>query len=551
MKKNIKKILTATVVSAISFSVIGCSSSNTKVAKNIDKSMSDFVLSINNLDYVETAKATSATPSKYGKIVETAAELNNEEKPQENKIKIINTKNGNVHFLNNKIDEVEIENTITRPEERTDNFKLFVLSESPFISLTSNDNSASLNMSIKFSTDRIEETSSEIETKINTLILKRSILMIYVNEVYNGNVNFTEENKVAINAYVNVIKENTSYLNGNRGMVKNQLGLASDLVSSDSNENLVNYYIIKSGEALETRASKLDSAISAIDSIIKIIESNLTSTSKYYQSDLSATYDNIISNLGKTSYSEITKDSTNKEIAESIANSLNFNGKQADKTEIENNQNTNVINSKSKVNNVKINPFTPQSVQGNQFQLNEQTKQSQKNQFPLNNNQSNNFLNLRNNQNEQNINSYENQFNSSNLLNNNNQPQNKINNLNNQNQIIKKSENDDKNLQLRKQTFTNSSTRANRRLARTNRPTLKQGEFSQNINEQSTFNQNENSTTNSSKSVMNMNNENQKIMRAERSPEKQTREEYTTSNSNQDFDDINRVNTVPFTRNVK
>ena len=162
-------------------------------------------------------------------------------------------------------------------------------------------------------------------TKINTLILNRSILMIYVNEIYNNNVNLTENDKVAINAYVNVIKENTSFLNGNRGMVKNQLSLASDLVTNENNDNLVNYYIIKSGEALETRANKIDSSIKAINSIIEIIEANLTTSSNYYKSNLSSTYENLLNNFNtNTSSKEITKDSTNKEIAESIANSLGF-----------------------------------------------------------------------------------------------------------------------------------------------------------------------------------------------------------------------------------
>ncbi len=113
--------------------------------------MADFVSSINNLDYVDTAKAAPSAPSKYGKIVETAAEpqeetdnkkLDARRKAHLNKIKVLNGKNSTVQFLNNNIDEVEIENTITRPAQRSDNFKLFVLSDSPFISLTSDDNSA-------------------------------------------------------------------------------------------------------------------------------------------------------------------------------------------------------------------------------------------------------------------------------------------------------------------------------------------------------------------------------------------------------------------------
>jgi hypothetical protein len=347
MKNKLKKILTTTIVSAVSITAIGCSSTNTKLAKNIDKSMAEFVSSINNLDYVDTSVTTTSNDEKIGKIVETATSTNGV-----NNIKIINSNNGQLQFLNNEISDIEVENTITRPSERNDNFKLFVLSESPFISLTTSDNSASLNLNIKFSTNKIEETSDEISTKINTLILKRSILMIYVNEIYNGNVNLSEDDKIAINAYVNVIKENTSFFNGNRGMVKNQLSLASDLVSSESNENLINYYIIKSGEALETRANKIDSSISAIDSIIKIIEANLTPASNYYNTNLSSTYDSLISNIksetnNTNSSTEITKDSTNKEIADKIADSLRFN----ESTILLNNSSSTTENSNSSTSN--------------------------------------------------------------------------------------------------------------------------------------------------------------------------------------------------------
>lgn len=312
MKKRLKKILTTSIIGAISATAIGCSSNGNMVAKNIDKSMADFVSSINNLDYVET---NSPSQKNIGKIVETSSNENT------------------TGYLNGTINHVDVENAITKPSDRTDNFKLFILSDTPFISLTSDDNSSSLNLNIKFSTNKIEETSCEINEQINKLILKRSILMIYVNEIYNGNVILSEENKTAINAYVNVIKENTSFLNGNRGMVKNQLNLASNLVENESNNNLINYYMIKSGEALETRSNKIDSTISAIDSIINIIENNLTSGSPYYQSNLNGTYDNLISNMDTLKNKD---DGSNAALANSIAESLDF--KSCDSTNPSNHQ---------------------------------------------------------------------------------------------------------------------------------------------------------------------------------------------------------------------
>lgn len=298
MKEKLKKIMITTLCSMTAGTAIGCANGNTKIAQKINNGVNDFVASINKLDFVDTNST-----SNIGKIVSAANEKN-----------VFNTLAKNTN----------IENTITTPSERTDNFKLYVLSSTPYISLTSNDNE--INLSMQFSTEKIETTSDDINENINKLILKRAILMIYVNEIYNGNVNLTEENRKAINAYVNVIKENASFLNGNRGMVKNQLGLASNLIEQETNNDIVNYYIIKSGEALEIRSNKIDSTLSAIESIISILEQNLTASSCYYQNTLTTTYNNMLSNMS----SNTENTNANTELAKTIAESINM---VSDKTE--------------------------------------------------------------------------------------------------------------------------------------------------------------------------------------------------------------------------
>lgn len=339
MNKKIKKIVTTSVLTAITLTGVGCGTANSKLAKNIDKSMANFVTSINKLDYVETgATDASKSNSNLGKIVQTGATDNCNNCKRE-----IKTIGNQVYFLNNNISEAEIENTITKPENQSNKFNLFVLTNTPFVSLVS-DNDNNLTLNVKYSTDKIAETSNEIDTQINKLILKRSILMIYVNEIYNGNVELSNENKLAINAYVNVIKENTSFLNGNRGMVKNQLNLASDLITADENENLVNYYIIKSGEALETRSSKLESTISAIDSIIDIIENNLATKSNYYNSKLSTSYSNLFAGVSSYNNYQITETSSNTDIAKSIASSLGARDLSQNDTASENANNINIQN---------------------------------------------------------------------------------------------------------------------------------------------------------------------------------------------------------------
>lgn len=384
MKNKIKKIVTTSLLSAVAVTTVGCGSGVTKLAKNIDKSMADFVSSINKLDYVDTG-TTEHTNNNLGKIVETS-------KAENTSTREIKTIGNHVHFLNNNISEAEIENTIITPEQQNNKFQLFVLSESPYVTLTSSDNNADLTLNVKFSTEKISNTSSEIETKINKLILKRSILMIYVNEIYNGNVTLSNENKLAIGAYVNVIKENTSFLNGNRGMVKNQLNIANELINSEENENLINYYIIKSGEALETRANKIDSTISAIDSIIEIIENNLNTNSTYYNSNLSANYSNLFSTT-TSNETQITESSTNADIAQIVANTLGIKTNQAT-TQIQNQEQKNMSRSSLK----------SQTDTNNQINSNLQIQNRTKEQNDIINNSQNNISeNTTKNNNQQNI----------------------------------------------------------------------------------------------------------------------------------------------------
>ncbi len=562
MKNKIKKILTATIVSAVSFTAIGCGTNNTKLAKNIDNSMAEFISSINNLDYVETGAKSSSTNDKVGKIVETSAPMFESNKTNTSQKLLANS---NEKFLNESATNSYLENTITKPQERSDNFKLFVLSESPFITLTSNDNDANLNLNVKFSTNKIETTSTEIESKINTLILKRSILMIYVNEIYNNNVNLTEENKIAINAYVNVIKENTSYLKGNRGMVKNQLKLASNLVSSEQNENLVNYYIIKSGEALETRVNKLNSTIEAIDSIINIIENNLTNNSSYYKTNLSNTYNNILSNLStnKSNPSELTKDSSNVDVAKSIADSLNFTN--LNNTSINTQTNLNNINQPNKLpstNNNTINEIVP-------HQTTNSTNQSQNITSQNTNNSLNNTVNQQNELNEnRNNKNIQNNLNNKTIKRRHNRRSRNMSNLNNTNQNTNNNDATNTNLLGNNNIQSNMPNKdlnyRNNRIRINNFPTSNSNNSQNNLrpsqNNNDMFKENTINQTNTNNIEIKEEHDNknntgenklmtdneQKIMRAKRTPEQTKTEEYTSAKvSNLDME-TNRATHVPY-----
>ena len=222
MKNKIKKILGTTVISAITLTSIG-GSLNAKLTPQNSCS--------------KALESTSQQTERYGKLVETMSEQNNS---------YIAGRSNN--YLNNTVSSDTIENEISNMNNT--GVKLFILSEAPFMSFSSDENSAHFNMIVKFtgSSQTPETTSSNLQTSdSNEISLKKSILSVYTNELLNGNISLSEDDKTNIN---------------------NQLSNTSD---------------------------------SSIDSIIEVLERNLTSSSSFYQSKLTSVYENLSNNSSNSS----------------------------------------------------------------------------------------------------------------------------------------------------------------------------------------------------------------------------------------------------------
>lgn len=127
---------------------------------------------------------------------------------------------------------------------------------------------------VDYSTETLEEQTSEVLNVLKTLIEKRANILIYVNALYNKTITLDNETITAIKAYINIIKDNTSYLNSNKGIITNQLNQAQSIKASNSYSPLVNAYIIRTSEAIDTRLAKLSASILAIDSIMDILDAN-------------------------------------------------------------------------------------------------------------------------------------------------------------------------------------------------------------------------------------------------------------------------------------
>lgn len=137
------------------------------------------------------------------------------------------------------------------------------------------DNTSVVSPDTQIDTTSVYTWLNNIHSKINILFTKRSDLLLYLNEIYGGNTDFSNENIVSLNVYMNILKDNSNYLSSYNGMLKNQINEAKQIYQQNSNVNLINAYIIKSVETLQLRCAKIDTSILAMTSIIDIIKNNL------------------------------------------------------------------------------------------------------------------------------------------------------------------------------------------------------------------------------------------------------------------------------------
>lgn len=329
MKNKIKKIMTATVISAMSLITVGTAANSQNNNKNNEKIVQNYLISQN------IEKSSALVPNKnIGKIVETST--NNQIRYE--------TSDKQVQFLNNNIGEAEIENNITLPH-KISGLNLFVLSTTPYVSFTNDNNELKINVNfIENKTTETQTSSSNFEDKekLNTYNLKRSILLIYANEIYNNNITLSNENKNEISTHIETI--------------------------SNSNET----------ESI----SNIDNKISAIDSIINIIESNLTPSSSYYQRNISSNINNLLNN-NQTTVDKINETSSNQDIANKIACVLNGKCSSSQNNIVESNQ----LKQRTLLNNT--NNSTSQTINTTEYQNNIQNNN-------LNNQNSYRRNNLRN-----------------------------------------------------------------------------------------------------------------------------------------------------------
>lgn len=339
-----KKIIRLTMLSLLSLSLIiftGCNSADKTLAKNLDNTVTNLVYSITNLDFADTADLNllSTNTNKTNNVTENKENENITENQISN-----NSKNANYcESCNNSgsLSQFQVKNQNYNMNENMSGYPGFnkefcdkPISKAKYNtycygnnktnSVVSNQTNTADNMQeknetkalVSFSTEQISENNQTLQSLISKLINKRSNLLLYINDLYKGNITVASTNKNAVNAYMNILKDNTSYFNQHRGLVTNQIDQAKELYNSDNSSSLINAYIIRTNEAIATRIAKLESSISAMDSILDIMKGSQNSNSKSYI--LNNYNQNVIRNNNVK-----TQDNINKPINTETTNQIN------------------------------------------------------------------------------------------------------------------------------------------------------------------------------------------------------------------------------------
>ena len=247
MNKNLKKIMITTMFSVASISAIGLGQQTKMMAQNENHLHKNIAAkTISN----DTQNSTS-----LGKIISASAYNDRQ-------------------YISPKIQTNSIEESITNQTTAESGLKLFILTNIPFANITTDENNLTQN----------NQTTTNYNDELN---LKRSILMVYVNEIKDGHVTLSEENKNEINRHIETINQNNSF------------------------EQTQTYNLNK---------TNTQTTISAIDSIIKIVEENLSPTSKFYSSNFSKNYGIFAGTKNTTS-----NQNDNISIAQNIAQALKMN----------------------------------------------------------------------------------------------------------------------------------------------------------------------------------------------------------------------------------
>lgn len=348
MKNKIKKILTTSLVSAMTITTLSAGATKLLCPEHNELANANHIQNENVASIQETI-SNNTNKNKIGKIVETSVFENDGFNTY--------TRPNGATYLNNTSDTQTSSNTLNSNEN---SMSLFVLSESPYIELSNDNNGSRLSMYINFSKDSFKvNPTSYTQNSDSNYCFKQAILTMYTNELYNGNISLSADKQTEIE----------SLLAESNNPSANRIDRLIDILESSINSNS-SYY----GKNLSSLSATINSN-NSVDGQYKTLADKIVSAFKL-QSNTSTN--------ATESNSQLTRNNLNTK----VQNNSNFNTIQNNQISsrnrtISNNDNTNpsqtgnINQNQSQNNNInQSNNLTNQETQNNFNQTNDITQNS-------------------------------------------------------------------------------------------------------------------------------------------------------------------------------
>lgn len=152
---------------------------------------------------------------------------------------------------------------------------------------------------------------------------RRSVIMLYCNDIRTGNIVLTEAEKQAISEYIIVLREVTNYVNSNTGAVTKYMNGINAIEDYTNSVALVNAKVIRVNDLLNTRHLKLETAISALDGVLEIFASRGErnfNTQSMNQNKINTGYSDGLTNNSVQNKNETTQNTSNQGVSNMITN---------------------------------------------------------------------------------------------------------------------------------------------------------------------------------------------------------------------------------------
>ena len=301
MNNKIKKILTTSLVSAMTITTLSAGASKLATPTITETVKANVMQSEEYLG----AKDNTSNRNKIGKIVETSL-------LSEDGFKTYTRSNGATYLSDT--------NEASSNSNQT-SMGVFVLSESPYITLSNDNNGSRLSMYINFSKDAfaINQANTNHKTDIS-YCLKQSILMMYTNELYNGNITLSTDKQNELESLLSNNTETSSNIDSiidilESGLTENSLYYGKNLSSlattlKDSSQNTTSEYKTLADKIVSTFKLQ-DNSVS--ESPAKTIQSPSNSTdtnSRAIQNTQTDSHRRLISSRDNQTLAQNNQDNT-------------------------------------------------------------------------------------------------------------------------------------------------------------------------------------------------------------------------------------------------